>query len=275
MDLVVGLLALICAGCCAGLLAGLFGVGGGIVVVPVLYFLLQAQGLDVASAMLIASATSLAIMISTSFSSMRSHFSRGNVDVLLLRRWGPFIFVSAAVVASQAVRIGGLVAALVFACVAFIAALNMLCSSSSDQQAAQTNKVKSMPAWPGQAVYPLSIGAIAVLMGVGGGTLTVPVLSFYGYTTHRAVGTAAVFGFLIALPGAFVHLLFSQTPADAPAYTWGLISVPALVVIMPLAALCAPLGVRLGTRFSSVQLKKVFAYFLLCCAVFMFARALY
>ncbi|HDY91936.1 MAG TPA: sulfite exporter TauE/SafE family protein, partial [Pseudoalteromonas sp.] len=118
--------ALIATGIFAGILAGLFGVGGGIVIVPVLYFLLQGFGVSPESAMMIATATSLATIVPTSLSSIRSHHSKGNIDLALIKYWAPFILVMAVVGSIIAHTVRGNALVLMFACIAILVSLNML-----------------------------------------------------------------------------------------------------------------------------------------------------
>ncbi len=260
------ILALASTGIVAGLLAGLLGVGGGIVIVPVLFFLLQANGVSADSAMLIATATSLATMIPTSLSSIRAHWQKGNVDWLLLKGWSAFI-VSGVLLGSWLVtRLDGRWLTLLFAMIATLAALNMLFRSG---------KPALFPQLPGKAAQGTmagSIGFCSSMVGIGGGTLSVPLLTLYNYPAHRAVGTAAAIGLLIALPGATTMLLLGQTPADAPIGTLGLVNLLGFCCIVPLTVLCAPIGAALGARLDGALLKKIFALVLLLTAARMLVQ---
>lgn len=260
------ILALAATGIVAGLLAGLLGVGGGIVIVPVLFFLLQANGVSADSAMLIATATSLATMIPTSLSSIRAHWQKGNVDWLLLKGWSAFI-VSGVLLGSWLVtRLDGRWLTLLFAMIATLAALNMLFRSG---------KPALFPQLPGKAAQGTmagSIGFCSSMVGIGGGTLSVPLLTLYNYPAHRAVGTAAAIGLLIALPGATTMLLLGQTPADAPIGTLGLVNLLGFCCIVPLTVLCAPIGAALGAQLDGALLKKIFALVLLLTAARMLVQ---
>ena len=266
MDLLVIIVLLVLAACCAGLLAGLFGVGGGIVVVPALYFLLQSFSVSVSSAMLMATATSLLVMISTSFSSSWAHWRRGNVDLNLVKIWAPPLVFGSVLSATLATRVGGVAAVMVFAAVIVLAALNMLCRS------VEAAVLPELPRKVWQASIAFIIGLLSTLMGIGGGTLTVPVLTSFSFSAYKAIGSASVFGLLIALPSGLIHLLVSATPPDAPRFTVGLVYLPVLLVVVPVAALVAPLGVKLGGQFSAQALQKSFAVFLLCVALLMVGR---
>ncbi|MBT1444020.1 sulfite exporter TauE/SafE family protein [Shewanella sp. JM162201] len=251
------ILTLVATGVLAGLLAGLLGVGGGIVIVPVLFFLLQRQGVSAPSAMLVATATSLATMIPTSISSIRAHNLKGNVDTLLLKRWAPFIVAGVLGGSLLVTELDGRWLTLLFAIIAMLAALNMLF---------RTGKAAMFAKLPGRAMQRLmggGIGFFSAMVGIGGGTISVPLLTLCSYPAHRAVGTAAAIGLLIALPGALTMLLFGTTPTDAPIGTLGLVNLPGFLCIVPLTVLFAPIGAALGARLDGAKLKKVFALVLL------------
>ncbi len=251
------ILALLATGAVAGILAGLLGVGGGIVIVPVLYLVFQSLGVSAASAMLVATGTSLLTIIPTSISSARAHHGRGNVDLDLLRLWGPPMVLAVICGSFVATRAGGLVLTLIFGSVAILVALNMLFRANAPAV------FNALPKPPGQVAMAGGIGFFSVMMGIGGGTLGVPTMTLCNVSTHRAVGTAAVFGLLIAVPGTLVMLFGGTTPADAPAGTFGLVNLPGFAVIVPMTTLMAPLGVRLGAKLDGATLKRVFAVFLI------------
>ena len=250
------IVALMLTGVISGVLAGLLGVGGGIVNVPVLYFIFQSLGVSAASAMSIATATSLLIIIPTSISSIRSHHKRGNIDTGVIRFWWIFIVLGAALGAAFATRAGGVVAAIIFGTVAMGIALNMFFRAN------RSAMMKVFPHKSLQAGIAAVIGFISVVMGIGGGTLGVPSLSAFNLPAHKAVGTAAVFGFIIAVPGALLLLLFGVKPADAPLGTFGLINFIGFALIVPLSVAMAPAGVWLGAKLNDSLLKKSFAVFL-------------
>lgn len=250
-------LALIATGVSAGILAGLLGVGGGIVIVPVLFFLFQSFGVSFESAMLVATATSLATIVPTSISSMRSHHQKGNVDFNLLKRWCVFILLGVLTGSWLVTRVEGASLTIMFGLIAIISALNMLF---------RTGKVALYPKLPnaaGQTVMGTSIGFFSAMVGIGGGTISVPLLTLYNYPTHKAIGTAAAIGLIISLPGALTMLTFGNTPADAPVGTFGLVNLLSFIFIVPLTVLFAPLGVSLATKLDAAKLKKIFACALL------------
>ena len=251
------LLALIATGAFAGILAGLLGVGGGIVIVPVLFFVFQGFGVSPESAMVIATATSLATIIPTSISSIRSHNQKGNVDFDLLKRWAVFIFIGVLAGSWLVTRVNGTWLTGLFGVIATLSALNMLFRTG------KSALFQSLPGKTGQATMGGSIGFFSSMVGIGGGTISVPLLTLYNYPAHKAVGTAAAIGLIISLPGAATMLILGQPPADAPVGTFGLVNLVAFLCIVPLTVLFAPVGASLAAKLDAVKLKKVFSIVLL------------
>ena len=250
------LAALVAAGVLAGLLAGLLGVGGGIVIVPVLFLIFQGLGITPATAMVVATSTSLMVIVPTSVASARAHHRRGHVDLALFRRCVGFML-GGVLVGSQVVsRVNGLALTAVFGVVVLLIAANTLLRPNAPPLR------DDLPALPVQGAAAAIIGALSVMMGIGGGTLSVTALTACNVPAHRAVGTSALFGLVIALPGALILLLTATTPADAPPGTVGLVNLPGFAAVAPLTYLMAPWGVRLGARLSGEMLKRVFAVFL-------------
>lgn len=190
------LIALVATGAFAGVLAGLLGIGGGIVIVPVLFFIFQGFGVSPESAMLVATATSLATIIPTSISSIRSHKQRGNVDFDLLKHWAVFIFVGVLMGSWLVTRVNGTWLAALFGVIASLSALNMLFRTG------KSAIFQTLPSRGGQVAMSTSVGFFSSMVGIGGGTISVPLLTLYNYPAHKAVGTAAAIGLIISLPGA-------------------------------------------------------------------------
>lgn len=250
-------LSLVATGAFAGILAGLLGVGGGIVIVPVLFFLFQSFGVSADTAMLVATATSLATIVPTSLSSIRSHTRKGNVDFLLLKRWAGFILIGVMVGSWMVTRVNGSYLTGLFGVIATLSALNMLFRTG------KSAIFQQLPSKLWQTALGVSIGFFSSMVGIGGGTISVPLLTLYNYPAHRAVGTAAAIGLIISLPGALTMLVLGITPSDAPAGTYGLVHLIGFLCITPLTVLFAPVGVLIASKLDAVRLKKVFALVLL------------
>jgi uncharacterized membrane protein YfcA len=254
-------LALLATGVFAGILAGLLGVGGGIVIVPVLFFLFQSFGVSPESAMVVATATSLATIVPTSISSIRSHHQKGNVDFDLLKRWSVFILIGVLVGSWLVTRVDGSWLTALFGVIATLSALNMLFRTG------KSALFQQLPGKTGQTVMGTSIGFFSSMVGIGGGTISVPLLTLYNYPAHKAVGTAAAIGLIISLPGALTMLVLGSTPSDAPAGTFGLVNLIGFICIVPLTVLFAPVGASLAAKLDAAKLKKVFAIVLLITGV--------
>ena len=268
MELAPLALAMLLTGAVGGILAGLLGVGGGIVIVPVLDTALGIQGVDPAIRMHVAVATSLATIIPTSISSSRAHHAKGAVNFPLVKFWGPFIFCGALVGALLASRVESDVLALVFGVVALLVALKMILFK------ADLHFTQDIPRGAVGPVAPLCIGGLSSMMGIGGGTLSVPVMTLMNQPIHKAVGTAALFGLLISLPGALGFMLTGWGDPRLPPGSLGYINLVGFALISPATVLAAPLGAKLAHRLSKRQLSLAFGFFLLIVSVRMLLRAL-
>jgi uncharacterized membrane protein YfcA len=270
MDVVLAnlptILALITTGIFAGLLAGLLGVGGGIVIVPALFFLFQSFDVSAKSAMLMATATSLATIVPTSLSSIKSHHKQGNVDFGLLKSWGLFIFIGVVIGSLLVTQYGGQWLSVLFGIIASLSALNLLFRSGKSAFA------KSLPGKFSQRLIASCIGFFSAMVGIGGGTLSVPTLTAFSYPAHKAVGTAAGIGLIIAFPAAITMLIFGITPSDAPIGTYGLVNFLGFACIVPLTVLFAPMGAKLASIMDANLLKRVFAVVLLITGLRMFTQ---
>ncbi len=266
LDNLPTILSLIGTGIFAGLLAGMLGVGGGIVIVPVLYFLFQALGVSAESAMVIATATSLATIVPTSISSIRAHNAKGNVDFPLLKAWAPFIFAGVLLGSYAVTVVNATYLTILFGVIATLSAINMILGKKDAL-------FGGLPGRIGQSIMAACIGLFSSLVGIGGGTLTVPTLTFCNYPAHRAVGTAAAVGLIISLPAAITLLFVGDTPADAPFATIGFVNLLGFACIVPLTVLFAPIGANIANRLDAGMLKKVFAVVLIITGVRMLAQA--
>jgi len=254
-------MAMLATGVAAGILAGLLGVGGGIVVVPVLEWALELTGVPADFRMHIAVATSLAVIIPTSISSARAHHKRGTVDIELAKRWMLYIFLGAVFGTFVASNVGGPVLSAVFGVVALLVAIKMAFPFDNK------TLTKEVPRNPLIAIVPATIGTISTMMGIGGGTLTVPSLTLMSEPIHRAVGTSALFGLLIAIPGTLGYIVSGWGDEQLPAGSLGFVNLIGIAFIAPATVLAAPLGVKLAHALSKRNLSIVFGTFLLIVAV--------
>jgi uncharacterized membrane protein YfcA len=259
--------AMLATGAVAGVLAGLFGIGGGIVIVPVLETALGFVGVDPAIRMHIAVATSLATIIPTSISSARAHHLRGAVDFAIVKRWAIFVLLGALLGAWIASQVHSNVLAIIFATIAFLVAMKMLLLPDS------RNLTAAVPRGPAVTVIPTAIGCFSTMMGIGGGTFSVMTLTLFNEPIHRAVGTAALFGLVISLPGMLGFVLAGWGDPRLPAGSLGFVSLLGFVCIAPATVLAAPLGARIAHSFSAQRLNMLFGVFLIVASLRLYYRA--
>lgn len=255
-------------GAAGGVIAGLLGVGGGIVVVPALELALGVLGVDPGVRMHVAVATSLATIVPTSISSSRAHHRRGAVDLELLRRWGPALFLGSVAGVLLAARASGDVLAAVFGVVALTVAAKMLLPLDGRHVA------EAVPAGPAGQLLPLGIGGVSSMMGIGGGTLSVPILTLLNHSIHRAVGTAALFGLLISLPATLAFAVTGWGREGLPVGSLGFVNLVGFAIIAPASYLTAPIGARIAHALTKRQLGIAFGAFLLLVGGRMLLRAL-
>ncbi len=246
-------------GAIAGFAAGLLGVGGGLIVVPVLYFVFSAQGMDPAIVMHSALATSLATIIVTSISSTLAHHKKHAVLWPLVWRLTPGIAIGAWSGAMLAARLDTTMLKPVFAVFELLVALHLL-RRALPKQHCSTLKTASA------GLGGLVIGFVSAIVGIGGGTLTVPFLHWHNIAMRQAIATSAACGLPIAVVATAAYIV-SGWQAALPAPSLGFVHLPALSFIVPTSYLAAPLGAHLAHWLPEKQLQTGFALFLLLLGV--------
>ena len=254
-------------GVVGGILAGLLGVGGGIVIGPVLELVLATLGVDASVRMHVTVATSLATIIPTSISSSRAHHARGAVDTDLLRQWAVAIFLGAITGVILASHVGGDFLSAVFGVVALIVAVKMLLPLDGKTIA------DTVPGGVAAQAIPFAIGGVSTMMGIGGGTLSVPILTLLNHPIHRAVGTASLFGLLISAPATIGFIVTGWNNPLLPPGSLGYVNLIGFAVIAPVTYFTAPYGARLAHALTKRQLGLMFGIFLMIVAVRMLVRA--
>jgi len=249
---------LLAFGALAGLLAGLLGVGGGIVIVPILYHVYTGLGVSTELAMPLSVGTSLSTIVFTSMMSARSHHRRGNIDWVLVRRWAPWVLVGVVIGTSLGSVVPGDALKMAFGGLLSLVAVQMFLTVRRKPRLAD-----QLPSTPAQSSIATGVGSIAAMLGIGGGTLIVPVLNLFSYPIHRAVGTASVFGFLISVPATLGYIFSGWHVADLPTGSTGYVNWLAFAIIVPATMTFAPLGAKLCHKLDVTRLKQVFAVFLL------------
>lgn len=259
------LAAMAVTGLVAGFVAGLLGVGGGIVIVPVLDIALAAFDVDPSLRMKVAVATSLATIMATSLASARAHHRAGAVDYALLKSWGPVIFVGVVMGTAIAGLVDGQVLTVVFATTALIVAANMVLRANSHKL------FDDFPNGVVKSVLGLLIGTVSAMMGIGGGTLGVPILTIFGKDIRSAVGTASAMGFIIAIPGTVGYVTTGWGAEGLPPLSLGYVNFVAVAAIIPLSMLAAPWGAKTAHSVPRQILAYGFGAFLTLTAIKMFA----
>lgn len=255
---ILGVLAL--SGALAGFLAGLLGIGGGIVMVPVLYYAFGVIGAPELYLMHLSVATSLGIIIPTTFVSARAHQKRGAVDFDIAKTWIPWLVVGAVFGTLIAADLKSDALALFFAVMAGLMGLKLILPLD--------NKVlsKQMPGREVSSVLGLVIGTAASLMGIGGATFSVPTMVLFNVPIHKAVGTAAFMGFFVAIFATIGFIVGGWNVPGLPEYSFGFVSLIGVLVVAPTASMMAPLGVAASHKLPRRRLSFLFGLFLIAAA---------
>jgi len=267
-EVVILAVAMLGSGIIAGVLAGLLGVGGGIVIVPVLEWVFELLGVPAAIRMHLAVGTSLAVIIPTSISSSLAHYRRDAVDVDIARRWSAFIVLGTIIGILIASRVEGTVLTGVFGVVALIVAIKMMLPLDD------RTLTDEVPRGALIATVPTTIGTISTMMGIGGGSLTVVTLTLMSEPIHRAVGTSALFGLVISVPAAIGFVYAGWGNEMLPFGSFGFVNLIGFLLIAPTTVLAAPLGAKIAHALSRRILGMSFGVFLLLVAVRMIWQTL-
>jgi uncharacterized membrane protein YfcA len=245
-------------GAVAGLIAGLFGVGGGLVIVPVLLWAFTAQGFDPTHLTHLAVGTSLATIIVTSLSSVNAHHRRGAVRWAVFRHLAPGLLIGSFLGAMVAGWLPAQWLQFIIGCFALWVAWSMFRGPK-----VTSATVEHLPSVPAQVGAGAGIGVASAIFGIGGGSLTVPYLSRHGVVMQQAVATSSACGLPIALAGALGFMVFGANAEHLPAGSWGFVNVYAFVGISTASLLTAQFGARLAHRLPAPLLKRLFSLLLL------------
>ncbi|MBG0777862.1 MAG: sulfite exporter TauE/SafE family protein [Desulfovibrionaceae bacterium] len=255
-------------GAVAGVLAGLLGIGGGLVIVPMLAIVFEMLGIPTQHLMHMALATSLACIIFNSVSSFMAHHRRGAVDWAVVKSITPGILIGTYLGTCVAAWLPTSALKVFFVVFLYYAASNMLRNKKPKAS-------RQLPGRLGMFATGNVIGAVSSLVGIGGGTLSVPFLVWCNVTIHRAIGTAAAIGLPIALAGTLGYVVNGWGEPGLPDYTLGYVYLPALAGIVCVSVFTAPLGARLAHSLPVGKLKTVFAILLLVVGTRMLIKLLY
>jgi len=260
--------ALAAAGLAAGFVGGLFGIGGGVVVVPALYGVLTALGVDEEVRMHLAVGTSLSTIVTTSWRSLAAHTKAQAVDYDILKAWAPWISLGAIIGAAVAGFADNTVLLIVFGAGLLLVAVQMGVANPA------WRLFPDLPKGAARAGVAGSIGLLSALMGIGGGAFGVTVMTLCGRPIHRAVATASGFGAAIAIPASIGYAIAGWSREGLPPWSLGFVSLPGFILVGALTALTAPFGARLAHRLPQRSLKRAFAVLLALVALNMLREAL-
>lgn len=252
--------ALALSGAVTGLLAGLFGVGGGAVIIPVLYEAYAFLGLGEAVRMHVCIGTAMAVIVPTAIRSFLAHHKRGSVDMAVVRSWLIPMPIGVAAASALAASISGRALSGVFATIVALVAIRLLFGRQSWRLG------KELPGNPLRAVIGMVIGFLSTLMGVGGGIMVNTVMTLYGRTMIQAVGTSAAVGLVISVPAVLGYIWAGWGVPGLPPLSAGYVNL-GMAVLVPVSVLAAPYGVRIAHALSQRMLEVGFGIFLTVVAI--------
>lgn len=250
-----------------GFFAGLLGIGGGAIMVPLLVLLMDAQGLPRDQVLHLAVGTSMSTILFTSISSMRSHNRRGSIRWDVFRSMTPGILLGGMVGAALASRIPGAALAMAFTAIIYVAATNMILDR-------QPHPARQLPGWAGRLGVGAAIGGVSSIAAMGGAFASVPFMVWCNVPMLQAIGTAAALGFPIALAGTAGFIINGLHDTGLPPWSLGYIYLPAMLGIVVTSMLLAPVGAMVAHRLPTRQLKRIFAVLLYVLATRMLVKIL-
>lgn len=246
-------------GAIAGFLAGMFGVGGGLVLVPVLLFLFDAQHFPAEHLMLLALGTSMAAILFTSLASLREHHRHGAVNWRVVRNITPGILLGTGIGALVATSIPTHGLAIFFALFVYSVAAQILLDI-------RPHSARQLPGMPGMTLTGMVTGLLSSLVSIGGGSIVVPFLVWCNVSLRNAIGTSAAIGFPVAVGGTIGYVVTGLSIPALPEYSLGFIYLPALLWISLATIITAPLGAKATHQMKVGLLRKLFAVLLIALA---------
>ena len=264
------ILAMLAAGIAAGFAAGIFGIGGGFVVVPALMVVLPLLGGSKAELAHVAIGTSAATIIATSLRSVHAHSKRGAVDFEVLKTWAPWLVAGAAAGVLLASHVSGAILVMIFGAGVTLMSIHFLFPFLSGKQISN-----EMPKGAVRAGIAGGLGIFSSMLGIGGGTIAIIVMTLCGKTIHRAIATASGIGVLIAVPTAIGFAIIGLKAHDLPWGSLGYINLPAAVVVTSTSMISAPWGVAVAHKLDPKMLRTVFGVYLLFLGISMVMKGLH
>lgn len=254
------IIIMLAVGSFAGFIAGLLGIGGGMIIVPVVLWVLQMQGMEnIAHAQHLAVGTSFAIMVFTTFSSMMAQNRKGAVDWQVVKRMAPGMIFGVLIGSFIAKHISNGALQIFFIVFTVLIALKTLAD-------AKPKPSRSLPGGAGLSAVGTLFGVVSSWVGIGGGSLSVPFMMYCNVPVHKAVGTSAGLAWPIAVAGALGYLYSGWNISGLPEGSFGFWYLPAVAVLSVATVVCAPLGVKAAHKLPPAKLKLAFGILLLVIA---------
>lgn len=260
-------LAYLLLGAVAGFFGGMFGIGGGTILVPVFLWLFEAQGLPLEHTMHLALGTSMAVILFTSLASLRKHHQHGAVDWQVFRNITPGILLGTALGAASAAMVSPHFLMVFFALFVYFAAAQILLDFKPRAE-------RELPSTAGMSLFGTFTGWLSSLVSVGGGTVVIPFLIWCNMPLRRAIGTASAIGFPIAVGGTIGYILIGSHIHALPEMHLGFVYLPALFWAALASVITAPLGAKTAHSINVSLLRKWFAIFLLALATKLLLKAI-
>ncbi len=240
-----------------GFVAGLFGIGGGLITVPFLYYIFDSQGLDSRYLMHLAVGTSFAIIIPTSIASVLTHHKFKAVDFDIVKSYGIFVIIGVIIGTIFAASLKTKSLVLFFSIVIFILGIYLLLLKEKEKNIVINIKLYL------KIILGFIVGFISAPMGIGGAIMNVPILKFFGYSINRAIGSAAAIGFLIAVFGALGFLTTGSYLKTNLPMSIGFLNIPAFLIFIPITTFMARIGAKTVHSIDKNRISKIFGIFLL------------
>ena len=241
----------------AGFAAGLFGIGGGLITVPILFYIFTSSGIESSYLMHLAVGTSFAIIIPTSIVSVMTHHQHKAVDFSIVKGYGIFVITGVILGTIFAANLKTKPLILFFSVVVYLLAFYLLFLKEKEKD------IKIKMGLPSKIISGLITGFISAPMGIGGAVMNVPILKFFGYPINKAIGSAAAIGFVIALFGAIGFFISGKYLNVNLPLSIGFINIPAFLIFVPITTFMARVGAKKSHRIDKQKLTKYFGFFLI------------
>ena len=243
----------------AGFFAGFFGIGGGIITVPCLFYIFSSIGIDKSLIMHLSVGTSFAIIVPTAMMSVYTHYKHKAVDLNILKTYGIFVVIGVVIGAFSAALMDTKSLVLFFSLIIYLLALNLIFLKDKTKFKIKFNLIQ-------RSSFGFIVGFISSLMGIGGAIMNVPILKLVGYTINKAIGTAASIGFLISIFGCLGFLVSGIVIKTDMPMTIGFINIPAFLIFIPITIIMAKFGATAVHRVKKEIIAKLFGFFLIIIA---------